>query len=75
MEYFNRIKPYTMVGAEINPDITSPQVYDTMQNKNYLSFAYKSDPIINFAIGYSWKIKDQLTFLNALELISQVCKT
>lgn len=65
MEYFNEIKPYTMVGAEVNPDITSPQVYDTMQNKDYLSFAYKADPIVNFAIGYSWKIKETLTFLNA----------
>jgi hypothetical protein len=65
MEYFNGIKPYSLVGADVDPNITSPQVYDTMQNKNYLSFAYKADPIFNFALGYSWKIKDGLTFLNA----------
>lgn len=64
-EYFNGLKPYSMVTAEINPAITSPSVYEAMPNKNYLSYYYKADAVFNFAIGYSWKLKKNLSFVNA----------
>jgi len=65
MEYFNGIKPYLMMTAEINPNITSPSIYEALPNKDYLSYAYEADPVFNFAIGYSWKINKDLKFLNA----------
>jgi len=65
MEYFDGIKPYSMVTAEINPDITSPSVYEGLPNKDYLSYYYKADAVFNVAIGYSWKLKKNLKFVNA----------
>lgn len=64
-EYFARIKGYKMVDAQINTDITTPPVYEEMDNKDWLSFAYGAQPVINAAIGYSWTIKKDLVFLNA----------
>lgn len=66
MEYFNGIKPYGMLDAEINPDITSPSVYASLPNKDYLSFAYKADAVFNVAIGYSWVLNNNLKFVNAI---------
>lgn len=66
MEYFNRIKPYNMISAEIDPNITSPSVYDSLPNKDYLTYAYKADPVFNVAIGYSWIIRKNLKFVNAI---------
>jgi hypothetical protein len=67
MEYFNKIKSYKIIEAEIDPNITSPSVFEALPNKDYLSFINKSDPILNFVIGYSWIIsKRNLRFVNAL---------
>lgn len=65
-EYFDGIPPYSMLNAEVNPNITSPGVYEALPNKNYLSYYYKADQVFNVAIGYSWKLKDNLSFINAL---------
>lgn len=64
-EFFNGIKPYSMVTAEINPNITSPGNYQALPNKDYLSYYYKADQVLNIAVGYSWKLKHSLTFINA----------
>lgn len=65
-EFFAGLKGYKMVDAEINPDITSDVVYDTLTNKDWTSFAYAGNPVINVAIGYSWTLKNDLIFLNAI---------
>lgn len=64
-EYFARIKGYKMVDAQINSDIGPPQYSEFLENEDWLSFAYGSDPLINLAIGYSWDLKENLVFLNA----------
>lgn len=66
-EFFAGLKEYNMVDAEINPDITSEVVYDTLSNKNWTSFANASRPVINLAIGYSWTLKKDMVFLNAIK--------
>ena len=66
MEYFNEIKTYDMIKAEINPNITSPSIYESLPNQDYLTYVYKADPVLNVAIGYSWKISDKLKFVNAI---------
>ena len=65
-EFFAGLKSYKMVDAEINPDITSPAVYDTMSNKDWTSYVYDGNPVINVAIGYSWTLKNDIVFLNAI---------
>lgn len=64
MEYFARIDPYLMVEAPIREDITSSIVYDKMINKDWLSVADASKSVLNFAIGYRWRLREDLMFLN-----------
>jgi hypothetical protein len=65
-EYFNKINAYKIVDAEINEDITKPQIYDALDNNDWLSYAMATKSFVNVALGYSWKINEQLEFLNAL---------
>lgn len=66
LEFFAPINEYKMVDAEINPDITNEYVYDTLSNKDWTSYVYGANLVINLALGYSWKLSDDLIFMNAL---------
>jgi hypothetical protein len=65
-EYFGRIRGYKIVDAQIDDNITTPQLYELLDNQDWLSFAYGSDPIFNVGLGYSWGLKENLVFLNGL---------
>lgn len=65
-EFFAGLKGYKMVDAEMHTDITSVAVYDTLTNKDWTSYGYAGNPVINVAIGYSWTLKNDIVFLNAL---------
>jgi len=64
MEYFARINPYQMVDAPIRDDITSSIVYDRLEEKDWLSVADASKDVINFAIGYRWRMNEKTVFMN-----------
>ena len=64
-EYFNRIKPYEMVDAEIDDGIASKEIYDLLENKDWLSIAYATRSFLNVAVGYSWRIRENREFLNS----------
>ncbi len=64
MEYFHGIKPYKLVSAPIKEDITSNIIYDQLENKDWLSVADVAKPVINFAIGYRWELREDLMFLS-----------
>lgn len=66
IEFFAPIKAYKMVDAEINPDITTENVYDTMSNKDWTSYTYAANMVVNLAVGYSWTLSKDLKFMNAL---------
>lgn len=55
-----------MIDAEINPYITSPSKYESLPNKDYLSYAFKADPVFNVVVGYSWTLNNNFRFVNAL---------
>ncbi len=63
IEFFAGIKPYKMVDAPINENITSKPVYDELENKAWLSYAYSSRPLLNIALGYQSKIRHKLLFM------------
>jgi hypothetical protein len=63
LEYYAGISPYTMVSAPVNPNITTEQIFNSMGNKEWLSFAHAAKPVINIAIGYRQKIAENLLFL------------
>lgn len=65
-EFFSRIKGYKVIDAQINEDITLPQIYELLDNKDWLSFASSTRSFINLVVGYSWKIRDNLEFLNSV---------
>jgi len=65
-EYFARIKEYKMVDAQIRSDITTPELQEVFGDIDWLSFTYAAKPLVNIAIGYSWTIRKDLTFLNAI---------
>jgi len=64
MEYFAGIKPYKTINAPIKDDITSIIIYDNLENKDWLSYVDVARPVINFAVGYRWKLSERLMFLS-----------
>ena len=67
LEYFSRINPYTIVSAPVNPNITTEQIFNNMTNKEWLSFAHASKPVVNVAVGYRQKIADNLLLLTGFK--------
>lgn len=64
-EYFKSIKPYKMVDAEVRSDITDPDTYEQLENKDWLSFAFATRSFVNVVVGYSWRIRKGREFLNS----------
>ena len=66
IEYFARVKPYKMISATVNDRITSKPIYNQLDNKDWLSFAYGATPVLNLALGYQWQIREDLLFMMGL---------
>lgn len=65
-EFYGRIKEYKMVDAQINDDITQDNIYQRLNNKDWLSFATATKSFMNIVIGYSWQIKKKMEFYNSI---------
>lgn len=55
-EYFAGLKPFKILEGSVNPGITTPAVYDTLDPKDWLTCASGARPVVNFAAGYSWQV-------------------
>jgi len=66
IEYFAGLQPYKMVDATQKTDITTDVIYDQLENKDWLSYAYGAVPVLNIALGYRWQIKPKVLFLMGL---------
>lgn len=66
IEFFAPLKGYKMLDAQMNPNITTQNVWDTLYNKDWTSYAYAANPVLNLAVGYSWTLSNDLKFINAL---------
>ncbi|MCF6170324.1 MAG: outer membrane protein transport protein [Bacteroidales bacterium] len=66
IEYFARVKPYKMITATVNDQITSKPIYDRLDNKEWLSFAYGANPVLNIALGYQWQFREDLLIMMGL---------
>jgi hypothetical protein len=62
-EYFSRINPYKMISVPVNPNMTTKEIFEKMDNQEWLSFAHAAKPVLNIAIGYRKKIAENLVFL------------
>ena len=67
LEYFSSIKPYTIVSTPVNPSITTEKIFNSMSNKEWLSFAHAARPVFNVAIGYRQKIAENLLLLTGFK--------
>jgi hypothetical protein len=67
LEFFSKINPYTIISAPVNPNITTEQIFNSMSNKEWLSFAHAAKPVINIAIGYRQKIAEDLLLLTGFK--------
>jgi hypothetical protein len=63
LEYFSRVDPYKMISVPVNPNMTTEQIFEQMDNKEWLSFSHASKPVLNIAIGYRKYIAENLVFL------------
>ena len=66
MEYFSGIKPYKVIDAPIEDDITSNMIYNELDNKDWLSYVDVARPVLNIAVGYRWKLSEKLMFLSGI---------
>lgn len=60
-EYFFEIKAYKLIDAEIRPGITDQATYESLSNKDFLSYAQAADDVLNLAIGFRYAIAKPIT--------------
>jgi hypothetical protein len=65
--FYSGIKPYKIVNSPVNPFITTEELFNSLENKEWLSYAYGADPVFNIGIGYRWKISDNFTLLTGFK--------
>jgi len=63
MEYFCKIESYKMVEATVNPFITTVQLFQKLEPKDWLSVPNGANPILNIALGYRWEVQDNILIL------------
>ncbi len=61
------IDPYRMVSAPVNPNITTPDRFESMTNPEWLSYAHAAKPVTNVAIGYRHKIAENLLLMGGIK--------
>ncbi len=57
MEYFSRLAPHKLINTHIDPGITTTSVFDQMTNKEWLSYSYSANSVVNIAL----RAESQLT--------------
>lgn len=63
IEYFNEITPYKLVKANENPNITTQENYEKLETKDWLSYAYGAESVVNVALGYRWDVSEDILIL------------
>lgn len=63
LEYFSSINPYEILSAPVNTNMTTVEIFEKLDNKEWLSFAHAAKPVLNLAIGYRKNIAENLVFL------------
>ena len=63
IEYFSRIDPYKMISATVNPFITTEELFNNLEPKDWLSVPAGASSLVNLALGYRWEVRDDLLIL------------
>jgi hypothetical protein len=63
MEYFSKTDPYRMVEAEESQDIGTGFESDEVLFTEWLTYVSGARPVLNVALGYSWKMKENLLLM------------
>ncbi|PLX11737.1 MAG: hypothetical protein C0598_07500 [Marinilabiliales bacterium] len=62
-EYFASTGSYKLVDAQMNSNITTDNIYNQLENKNWLTYEFKARPVFNLALGYQWEVKENVLLL------------
>jgi hypothetical protein len=65
--YYAGLKPYKMIDVPVNPNITTEEQFNKLENKEWLSYAYGANPIVNLGIGFRWKLSHNFLLLTGLK--------
>ena len=63
-EYFGGLDIFKIIEANENPDIATGNVANEISMNEWLTFLSGADPVLNFAIGYSWIISENLWLMS-----------
>lgn len=66
MEFFGGLEGYNVVKAPVSQNIAAPAIYDTLTDKNWLSYTFFANPVLNVGIGYSLIVGKDLVFKNGI---------
>lgn len=62
-EYFAGLAPYRIASAKESQNIASGILLDIVDMNEWLSFVSGANPVLNAAIGYQWKIDENLLLM------------
>jgi hypothetical protein len=60
VEYFGGLDPFRLIEADENPDLATTNAANVIAMNEWLTFLSAADPVLNFALGYSWVISEDL---------------
>jgi len=63
VEYFAGIDPYRIVQANENPALAAGSVFQDINYNEWLTFVSGAKPVLNAAVGYRWRVKQDLLLM------------
>ncbi|MEA1898882.1 MAG: hypothetical protein U9N53_14585, partial [Bacteroidota bacterium] len=67
MEYFSKLNAYTIIDANINPNITTGSIYNELVNKKWLSYNNDARHVVNFAVGYESEVSEDVMIMGGFK--------
>ncbi len=63
VEYFAGTDPYRIIQANENPDLAAGSVFQDINYNEWLTFVSGAKPVLNAAVGYRWRVKQDLLLM------------
>jgi hypothetical protein len=67
IEFFSGIKPYKMLTAKVNTDITTGNIFDLLPNKDWLSYVSGANRVFNLAFAYKRVLSKSFLLLSGFK--------
>ena len=63
VEYFMPIQPYRLIETEVRPTITTEDVFNELENKEFLTYTFATNHVVNAGFGYRHNLTEQAQLL------------